>query len=40
MTMPTEEQRRWLEISPYLDEGLDLDDEPLLCRARVWPDSN
>src|SRR6185312_11222492 len=24
--MPTEEQKRWLEISPYLDEVLDLDE--------------
>ncbi len=24
--MPTEEQKRWLEISPYLDEALDLED--------------
>jgi serine/threonine-protein kinase len=24
--MPTDEQKRWLEISPYLDEALDLDE--------------
>lgn len=31
MAMLTEEQKRWLEISPYIDEGLDLDEQ---ARAR------